>query len=89
MKTAVVFRHVPFEDLATLADVLHAQGYQWRYIDTPVSSLTQLDPLAADLLVVLGGQSAHTKSISIRFLSRSCDIFANGWSRGNRCWASV
>ena len=55
MKTAVVFRHVPFEDLATLADVLHANGYHWRYIDTPVSSLTQFDPLAADLLVVLGG----------------------------------
>lgn len=55
MKTAVAFRHVPFEDLGTLAEVLHAHGYHWRYIDTPVSTLTHLDPLDADLLVVLGG----------------------------------
>lgn len=55
MKTAVAFRHVPFEDLGTLADTLHSLGYQCRYIDTPVESFTLLDPLAADLLVVLGG----------------------------------
>ncbi len=55
MKTAVAFRHVPFEDLGTLADTLHSLGYECRYIDTPVESFTHLDPQAADLLVVLGG----------------------------------
>lgn len=55
MKTAIAFRHVPFEDLGTLADTLTSRGYHCRYIDTPVQSLTEIDPLAADLLVVLGG----------------------------------
>jgi GMP synthase (glutamine-hydrolysing) len=35
MKTAVVFRHVPFEDLDSLGETLLAKGYRWRYIDTP------------------------------------------------------
>lgn len=55
MKTAVVFRHVPFEDLGVLADTLASRGYNWRYVDTPVQSLAALNPLDADLLVVLGG----------------------------------
>lgn len=55
MKTAVVFRHVPFEDLDSLGETLLAKGYRWRYIDTPVQSLSTLDPLADDLLIVLGG----------------------------------
>ncbi|AKL12515.1 TPA: glutamine amidotransferase [Kluyvera intermedia] len=55
MKTAVVFRHVPFEDLDSLGETLLAKGYRWRYIDTPVQSLSALDPLADDVLIVLGG----------------------------------
>lgn len=55
MKTALAFRHVPFEDLGTLADTLQSLGYQCRYIDTPVDDISTLDPLKADLLVVLGG----------------------------------
>lgn len=55
MKTAVVFRHVPFEDLGTLADVLAAHGYRYHYVDTPVQALGDGDPLEPDLLVVLGG----------------------------------
>jgi len=55
MKTAVVFRHVPFEDLDSLSETLLAKGYRWRCIDTPVQSLASFDALKDDLLIVLGG----------------------------------
>jgi GMP synthase (glutamine-hydrolysing) len=46
---------VPFEDLGLLAPVLTARRHTVRYLDVPVESLRDVDPLAADLLVVLGG----------------------------------
>lgn len=55
MKTAAVFRHVPFEDLDSLSETLLAKGYRWRCIDTPVQSLAGFDALKDDLLIVLGG----------------------------------
>jgi GMP synthase (glutamine-hydrolysing) len=55
MKTAVVFRHVPFEDLDSLSETLLAKGYRWRCIDTPIQSLASFDALKDDLLIVLGG----------------------------------
>lgn len=55
MKTAVVFRHVPFEDLDSLSETLLAKGYRWRCIDTPIQSLAAFDALKDDLLIVLGG----------------------------------
>jgi len=55
MKTAAVFRHVPFEDLDSLSETLLEKGYRWRCIDTPVQSLTAFDALKDDLLIVLGG----------------------------------
>ena len=55
MKTALALRHVHFEDLGLLGDVLAMRGYQVRYHE---SAADHLDPAlvdAADLLVVLGG----------------------------------
>lgn len=50
-KTAVVIRHLAFEDLGHFAPVLAESGYRIHYCDVG------LDPFdeAADLLVVLGG----------------------------------
>ncbi len=55
MKTAIAIRHVYFEDLGTLAPLLHSAGYSVTYVDVDDSALAALDPLAADLVVVLGG----------------------------------
>ena len=55
MKTAIVIRHVPFEDLDRLAPLLAARGYEVRTLDAPVTDLDAIDPTAPDLLVVLGG----------------------------------
>ena len=55
MKNAVVIRHVAFEDLGSLAIALRQKDYEINYIDVAPGSLNNLDPLAPDLLVVLGG----------------------------------
>lgn len=55
MPTAVAITHVPFEDLGTLAEVLVERGFSLQYVDACTAELTQLDALAPDLLVVLGG----------------------------------
>jgi GMP synthase (glutamine-hydrolysing) len=48
-------RHIGFEDLGSFADPLREAGYDIEYIDVAERDLATLDPLGADLLVVLGG----------------------------------
>lgn len=55
MKNAVAIRHVAFEDLGSFADVLAGHGYTTRYVESGVDDLASLDPMAPDLLVILGG----------------------------------
>lgn len=55
MKQAVAIRHVPFEDLGSFAAVLEEQGYAVSYLEAGWDDLAALDPLAPDLLVLLGG----------------------------------
>jgi len=50
-----VVRHVMFEDLGILAELFAARGWAVTYIEAPVADWTAFDPLAPDLLVVLGG----------------------------------
>jgi len=53
--TTLALRHVPFEDLGTLAPLLARRGHAVRYLEVPVTSLANVDPSEPDLLVVLGG----------------------------------
>jgi GMP synthase (glutamine-hydrolysing) len=55
MKTAVVFRHVGFEDLGSYHDVLLDRGYEIQFLEAGVSPLDTPQARDADLLVVLGG----------------------------------
>jgi len=55
MKTAIAIRHVNFEDLGTLEPALEHAGYRIRYADCGVDDIGALDPVAPDLVVVLGG----------------------------------
>ena len=55
MQTALAIRHVAFEDLGTLGEVLARRGVAVAYAEAPLDDLAALDPLAPDLLVVLGG----------------------------------
>jgi GMP synthase (glutamine-hydrolysing) len=58
MKSALVLRHLAFEDLGRLQSVLVRAGYEIRYIEGGVDPLSEYPPLEADLLVVLGGPIA-------------------------------
>jgi GMP synthase (glutamine-hydrolysing) len=54
MRHAVAIRHVAFEDLGNLADVLRQHGFEITYRDAGLDTLADVDALAPDLLVVLG-----------------------------------
>jgi GMP synthase (glutamine-hydrolysing) len=53
--TALVIRHVAFEDLGTLGPVLDARGLGVRRLDAGTDDLGPIDPESAALVVVLGG----------------------------------
>ena len=55
MKSAIVIRHVHFEDLGAFAPVLERQGYEIAYLDAGVDALPGDGADDADLLIVLGG----------------------------------
>lgn len=57
MKQLLAIRHVHFEDLGTLQDYFSQPGWNIAYLDAGLDPLETVDPLAADLLVVLGGPS--------------------------------
>ncbi|MBS7544189.1 glutamine amidotransferase [Ancylobacter oerskovii] len=54
-QTALVLRHVPFEDLGSFETVLREAGYAIDYADVGRRDLATMDPVAPDLVVVLGG----------------------------------
>lgn len=54
-RNALVIRHIHFEDLGCFGDVLEDAGYDIRYTNVGDADFCQSDPLAPDLLVILGG----------------------------------
>lgn len=54
-KTALAIRHIHFEDLGVFAGVLGEAGYQIRYHEVGLDRFEDIEPQAADLLIVLGG----------------------------------
>jgi GMP synthase (glutamine-hydrolysing) len=55
MKTALVLRHLAFEDLGRLQPALEQAGYAIRYIEAGVDALAVHPPLEPDLVIILGG----------------------------------
>jgi GMP synthase (glutamine-hydrolysing) len=54
MKSALVIRHVAFEDLGTFAPALEQRGYAVEWHEAGMSPLPP-DAVAADLVIILGG----------------------------------
>ncbi len=74
MKTALAIRHVAFEDLGSFASVLEEHGYVVQYRDAGVDDLDALDPLAPDLLVVLGGSIGVTQIREYPYLATEIEL---------------
>lgn len=55
MKTLLAIRHVPFEDLGSLAPVLAKAGYSIRYADAATADFLALAKQKWDLVAVMGG----------------------------------
>jgi GMP synthase (glutamine-hydrolysing) len=55
MREALVIRHVAFEDLGNLADVLDQAKLTVTYREAGLDMLTTIDPLGPKLIVILGG----------------------------------
>lgn len=55
MKSVLAIRHVAFEDLGSFEEVLVQEGYSVRYVEAGCEPLAEIDALAPDLLVILGG----------------------------------
>lgn len=54
-RTLQAIRHIGFEDLGSFEAPLREAGYDIEYVDVAERDLGSVDPLGADLLVVLGG----------------------------------
>lgn len=55
MKTALIIRHVAFEDLGTLEPLLREAGYDLEYREAGRDDVAGIDPLSPELMIVLGG----------------------------------
>lgn len=69
LKSAIAMRHIHFENLGTFEAVLAGAGYKLHYHDIGVDSLSMLDPVQPDLLVVLGGPVGVYDDDAYPFLS--------------------
>jgi GMP synthase (glutamine-hydrolysing) len=74
-KTAIAIRHVHFEDLGAFDDVLRRHGHAVRYCDACIDDIGGVDPLAPDLVVVLGGPIGVSHEPAYPFLRDELRLF--------------
>lgn len=76
MKTAIAMRHVHFEGLGSIEEVLLREGYVVRYCDVGEPCFEKLEPLDADLMVVLGAPIGVYDETAYPFLAHERDLLA-------------
>lgn len=81
MKTALVLRHVPFEDLGLLAPLLLQRGYALHTHDAGVGPLQDGLHPAPDLLVVLGGPIGAFDDAAYPFLADTLALLGERLAR--------
>lgn len=73
-KTALVLRHVHFEDLGSFAKPLEDAGYKIQYSNIADANFCKGDPLRPDLLIILGGPIGVYEEKSYPFIARERDF---------------
>lgn len=81
-KSALVLRHVHFEDLGSFAGPLEENGYAIRYSDVGDAGFLSGDPLEPDLLIVLGGPVGVYEDEAYPFLAEERAFIAARLSAG-------
>jgi GMP synthase (glutamine-hydrolysing) len=72
----IALRHVQFEDLGLLANILHQAGWAVSYREAPIDDLSDRTIEDADLLVVLGGPIGVYEIDTYSFLSKEINLLA-------------
>jgi GMP synthase (glutamine-hydrolysing) len=67
-RTALVLQHDATIHLGNLEPVLREHGYELRIVDATTEDLGAIDPIEADLLVVLGGEMGAYETDAYPFL---------------------
>ena len=75
-KTALVLRHVHFEDLGTFGPPLEAAGFAVRYATVGDPDFVAGDPIEPNLLVVLGGPIGVYEDAIYPFLKTEREFIA-------------
>ena len=73
-KTALVFRHIHQETLGSFEEVLWQRGFEIEYFSTPRQDFADIDPMSADLLIVMGGPCGVYQTEEYPFLENVIDI---------------
>ena len=69
-KSAIAVRHVHFEDLGVFESVLRRYRYAVGYCDAGIDDVGSVDPLAHDLVIVLGGPIGAYEETTYPFLAQ-------------------
>lgn len=81
-KTALVIRHLAFEDLGNFEPVLVAAGYAVRYCDVGLDPLDPAEFAAAHLLFILGGPIGACEIDKYPFLATEIRLIAQRLAAG-------
>jgi GMP synthase (glutamine-hydrolysing) len=84
MKRAVAVRHVAFEDLGAIAEVLDQRGYETYYLEAGVDDLATVQPGPDDLLIVLGGPIGAYEEARYPFLREELGLIERCLRRESR-----
>jgi GMP synthase (glutamine-hydrolysing) len=68
-RQALALRHVAFEDAGLVETVAAEAGLDLDYVEAPRADLSRLDPLAPELLVILGGPIGVYETAAYPFLA--------------------
>ena len=82
MPTVLALQHLAFEDLGYFNEILIQYGYHVHTLEVPVISLADIDPLAADIWIILGGPIGVYETDSYPFLTQELELLKKRLAAG-------
>ncbi|WJR80752.1 glutamine amidotransferase [Bradyrhizobium sp. NP1] len=83
-KRALAIRHLAFEDLGTIADILDQRGYRTTYREAGVDDLAAVELAEDDLFIVLGGPIGAYEEHRYPFLAEELRLIERALRRRSR-----